>query len=868
MLAEHNFNLRPFQQEVFDCIMKGKKRVILQAPTGAGKTQAALAPFIHHLGHKADREFPYERLPLTCRYAVPMRTLANQFYRDYHDLAKLIDDAMPTRLEDEYKEIGRVAVSIQTGEQSNDAQMESALTFCTIDQLLAGSIAIPYGLGKNLANINVAAVAGSYLILDEFHLYPLMRAGKSCFGALTTTIKMLSLLKEITPFVLMTATFSSTLLNRLAKLLDAEVVTVTDPNELAAIADGRIRMFERSSLDMNAQTILSQHKHCSLVVCNTVARAQKMWSDLKEETKRDKHNIDVVLLHSRFTEQRREKVAKDVERELGPAPKDKSCGWENGNYYGRNIIVVATQVIEVGLNISVETLHTEIAPASSIIQRAGRCARFKNQQGRVIIYPLTSDTEKKKTSYLPYDNSICEATWGALERVDQKVVGFNEEQELINKVHEESDKEMLKLYDDNHGKIFDMIVESFNKNDSGVSSELIRDVVQVQVLIHDTPNDSSNGITETPWLWQSFSMHPRSLEKWFKSINQAKEQGKLTDVEWICLKAETYMEGDPNEPDNKLKMKCKWVEITNTSLLMSAAMVVVPSRLAHYNDDIGFMLLDGTSDGGTYQSVKRPIVEDQEAYKGSRQQSYLEHITGLVTAYNSHLYSETRYVMAKLEKAMHLSEGIIDHAIRLAIACHDLGKLDRQWQQWARTWQPFVMKMLNNTTYQLPDKDFLFAKTEYDYSKRQREWQKQIWPKRPHHACESVMLGRKLIGMSLGVTKIEGAGKEKQPLLRAVCGAIARHHTSQAYQYSTAHLDKVALNAIDEALKGARSNKPWSYDLLHLSMNIDKGDDLTSPENPTPLITRPDNDGDFENTLETLLYFVIVRALRLADQRA
>ena len=49
-----------------------------------------------------------------------------------------------------------------------------ALTFCTIDQLLASFLAIPYGVGPNRANLNVAGVAGSYLVLDEFHLYPLL----------------------------------------------------------------------------------------------------------------------------------------------------------------------------------------------------------------------------------------------------------------------------------------------------------------------------------------------------------------------------------------------------------------------------------------------------------------------------------------------------------------------------------------------------------------------------------------------------------------------------------------------------------------------------------------------------------------------
>ena len=128
--------LRPFQQRVFDFIQQGRS-VILQAPTGAGKTRAALTPFVANLAWQGNK------LPLTCRYAVPMRVLANQFYREYHNLAARIDKEAPTRLEYMYRELGLPSVAIQTGEQPDDPQFESILTFCTIDQLLASFLAVP-----------------------------------------------------------------------------------------------------------------------------------------------------------------------------------------------------------------------------------------------------------------------------------------------------------------------------------------------------------------------------------------------------------------------------------------------------------------------------------------------------------------------------------------------------------------------------------------------------------------------------------------------------------------------------------------------------------------------------------------------------
>ncbi len=67
--------LRLFQREVFQCLLRGRN-VILQAPTGSGKTDAALYPFIQNL------ERGGEALPSTCLYATPLRVLSNQFF--YH----------------------------------------------------------------------------------------------------------------------------------------------------------------------------------------------------------------------------------------------------------------------------------------------------------------------------------------------------------------------------------------------------------------------------------------------------------------------------------------------------------------------------------------------------------------------------------------------------------------------------------------------------------------------------------------------------------------------------------------------------------------------------------------------------------------
>ena len=843
----------PFQKVMFKHIMNGRS-VIVQAPTGSGKTRGALMPFQQNLMRQGSA------LPWTCRYAVPMRVLANQFFAEHAKLAEKIDDQAPTKLVEQFRYLEANAVAVQTGEQPDDPQFESLLTFCTIDQLLASFLGVPYGMGPNRANLNVAAVAGSYLTLDEFHLYPLLGNGQNVFGARTTTLAMLRLLKTThTPFVLMTATFSSALLDQLGKLLDAEVVKV-DEDEAKYIAKERTRTFWRADLPMDAEQILTDHvqrsgNKATLVVCNTVARAQRLYLQLKQA---EASGTRVVLLHSRFTQEDRRRLSKEVEEALGPE------SWKDGIYQGPDIIVVATQVVEVGLNISVHTLHTENAPANSIVQRAGRCARFPFQQGQVIVYPLPKKDEKTETSTLPYLQDLCDATWKELQAFHGQLVGFREEQLLIDAVHMAEDLDLLQRFKQYENEIQKLIFKSYNTGERGVTTQLIRDVSQVHILIHDNPQE----ITETPWRWQSFSLHPDSLTKpqrWDALL----ERGK--DLDWICRKAEPIQETEL-EPDgadgidNRQKTVYEWPKVENKEVAAQALIIALPPQLARYDNQLGFVLLDGEFDDlglgpNSYQST--PLDPPEKARdQWSTQQSYQEHISGLVSAYKKGIRADIAYLSRHLEREMSLSEGMIDQAIRLTIACHDLGKLNCTWQSWAFNWQKLLAERLPQ--YQFPDPTFRFAKT--DNQSKYRKWQRDVTPKRPHHACESVVLGRKLIAASLGITSQDH--RERQPLLRAICGAIARHHTSQASMYETAQLDEHAKQAAQEALCIAHEGSAWTYNPELLVLSIKKSGDLQPETASKSWLTRPTYEDGREGLLETWLYFLIVRALRLADQRA
>src|SRR2546421_4880879 len=152
MYHEQKRKSRPFQREVLRILQKEKKSVILQAPTGAGKTDAALLPYAQCLEQDGDW------LPRTCLYATPMRVLSNQFYEKFRERIARLDKTRGTRLTEIYDKLKREPVSLQTGEQPNDPQLEALLTFCTIDQLLASFLAVPHSVDGGRLNLNFGAV--------------------------------------------------------------------------------------------------------------------------------------------------------------------------------------------------------------------------------------------------------------------------------------------------------------------------------------------------------------------------------------------------------------------------------------------------------------------------------------------------------------------------------------------------------------------------------------------------------------------------------------------------------------------------------------------------------------------------------------
>lgn len=112
----------------------------------------------------------------------------------------------------------------------------------------------------------------------------------------------------------------------------------------------------------------------TIVVVNTVERATAVFQALQAELRSEAPPVDLRLVHSRFRPAERAGWREEFLRRDSPTPEA-----------GR--IVVATQVIEAGVDLDARLLVTELAPWPSLVQRFGRAARTGGNAEVVVLDP-------------------------------------------------------------------------------------------------------------------------------------------------------------------------------------------------------------------------------------------------------------------------------------------------------------------------------------------------------------------------------------------------------------------------------------------------------------------------------------------------
>src|SRR5579884_4448875 len=331
---------------------------LLEAPTGAGKTEAALH---WALANRRGGERIFYVLPYQASINKMAERLQALFGEEnigiLHHRAALQEFARHFD-----------GSNYEAASRTARKRMDQTEQFYRPIKVLTPYQLLKLMFGCRFFEIGLAELLGGLVIFDEVHAYDPHVA-----ALIEIMVERLHALKV--RFLFMTATFPDFLKERLQKALhECSTLSVERDHErdIRLLDTARHTLHIRSStLEALADDIVADAATKKvLVVCNRVDQAQALYMVLKDRVP------SISLLHSRFISKDRSRK----ENELIAFPDDNDPVRQQ---IPAASVLIATQVVEVSLNVSFDTIYTEIAPVDALLQRFGRVNRL-NQHGKPV----------------------------------------------------------------------------------------------------------------------------------------------------------------------------------------------------------------------------------------------------------------------------------------------------------------------------------------------------------------------------------------------------------------------------------------------------------------------------------------------------
>ncbi|MGQ9511398.1 MAG: CRISPR-associated helicase Cas3' [Thermaceae bacterium] len=366
----------------------GPSLLLIEAPMGGGKTEAAL--FAHlHLAKRMEHRGFYFALPTqaTGNGLFPRaKDFLERLYQEASvDLqlqhgANILNEAYQALLRPREVHDGEGGVVAEAWFSPRKRAMLSPYGVGTLDQALLSVLKVKHHF------IRLYGLMNRTVISDEIHAYDTYTSG--LLESLLSWLKALG-----SSVVLMTATLPEVQREALLKAyLGKEVDASLPPYPRVALFAGEkvhaesipwegktywlhkapVRVEELSRLLLKKPGVVG-------VIVNTVDRAQRLYGafgpgERMEENgailgKRLGDGTEVYLFHARFPAEERarreEAILKRFGRE-GPRPQ--------------KAILIATQVVEQSLDLDFDLLFSDLAPVDLLLQRAGRLHRHDRER--------------------------------------------------------------------------------------------------------------------------------------------------------------------------------------------------------------------------------------------------------------------------------------------------------------------------------------------------------------------------------------------------------------------------------------------------------------------------------------------------------
>jgi CRISPR-associated endonuclease/helicase Cas3 len=351
----------------------------LNVITGAGKTATVVVGWLWR------RKYYPATTPKHLIYCLPMRTLVEQTYKEAGKWLKKAELSESVKL--------HLLMGGAVSERWESEPEKDYIIIGTQDQLLSRALNRGYGISRYRWSIDFALLNNDCLwVMDEVQL---MGSG------LRTTAQLQGFRNEFGTYgnsasLWMSATLDSELLKTVNFQPDLDKVHgLTEADRANPILKKR---WEAKKQLIKANTIIEGNDAeyakalaievvqasipdtLTIVICNRVNRAQAVFQELQKLVQ-----DAPLLLHSRY----RAKERKELNENL---------------YKFKSGIIVSTQAIEAGVDISARTMFTELAPWSSLVQRFGRCNRY-GYENNAKIYWVDIDLNQKNVEK-PYESEV------------------------------------------------------------------------------------------------------------------------------------------------------------------------------------------------------------------------------------------------------------------------------------------------------------------------------------------------------------------------------------------------------------------------------------------------------------------------------
>lgn len=397
---------------------------LINIPTGLGKTAAVVLAWLwNRVAHPNSAH--RDKWPRRLVYCLPMRTLVEQTEAEVQKWSQtLLKNSAELgigeqTLEDLKWMAENSPVILMGGEDAEEWDIypeKPTILIGTQDMLLSRALNRGYGMSRYRWPMHFGLLNNDCLwVMDETQLMGVgfetsaqldgfRHIGKTPTFGECPTWWMSATLDEVR---LATVDHSKPIAGWLSEKLSAAEQSCGRPRELLTAQ----KQLSPAPFSLNTTTkgnyakqlaALVKDRHqtdtLTLVVVNRVSRAREVFEALTDGKNPLYAREKVALIHSRF---------RLVDRE-----RHTRLLFGNGDR-----IVIATQAVEAGVDVSARLLVTELAPWSSLVQRMGRCNRRADIGDAQVLWVDIQPKDEKDDLVRPYSTTELGKARAAVEQL-------------------------------------------------------------------------------------------------------------------------------------------------------------------------------------------------------------------------------------------------------------------------------------------------------------------------------------------------------------------------------------------------------------------------------------------------------------------